>query len=194
VRDLRRRVGRTALGLLLLGTVALTGCSEKQQASETLPSASATPSAEDLPPLGPADFPVPDEARTKDAAGAEAFLRYWIDLINWQRDIPAGQPLLELGPECADCRRIAENYDEVAAAGRRYDGGQLRLNDVTEPQLKDNQASINFGLRQEAVVLVDGGGTPVDAGMPMRSNLSSGVTLVWSELDESWLVKSMTLG
>ena len=194
MRDLRRRLGRTTLGFLLFGTVALTGCSEKQQANETLPSASATPSAEELPPLGPPDFPVPDEARTKDAAGAEAFLRYWIDLINRQRDIPAGQPLVELGPECADCRRIAENYDEVAAAGRRYDGGQLRLNDVTEPQLVDDQASINFGLRQEAVVLVDGGGTPVDAGMPMRSNLSSGVTFVWSELDKSWLVKSMTLG
>ena len=25
---------------------------------------------------------MPDEARTKDAAGAEAFLRYWIELLN----------------------------------------------------------------------------------------------------------------
>src|SRR3712207_9217492 len=117
----------------MLGTLLLTSCSEKQEASETLPTASASPT-EDLPPLGPPDFPVPAEARTKDAAGAEAFLRYWIDLINLQRDIPAGQPLRDLGPDCNDCWRIAKNYEAAAAAGQRYDGGQLQLNDVTEPQ------------------------------------------------------------
>ena len=86
---------------LLLGTTLLAGCSEKQEASTTLPPASQTPTptAEALPPLGPADFPVPPEARTKDAAGAEAFLRYFIDLINHQRAIPAGEPLRDLGPE-----------------------------------------------------------------------------------------------
>ena len=63
----------------------LGGCSEKQEANDTLPSASAAETTEALPEVGPADFPVPDEARTKDAAGAEAFLRYYIDLLNRQR-------------------------------------------------------------------------------------------------------------
>ena len=49
----------------------LGGCSEKQEANDTLPSASAAETTEALPEVGPADFPVPDEARTKDAAGAE---------------------------------------------------------------------------------------------------------------------------
>ena len=65
---------------VVVGTTLLTGCSEKQGANETLPSSSAAETSDALPEIGPADFPVPDEARTKDAAGAEAFLRYWIDL------------------------------------------------------------------------------------------------------------------
>ncbi|SNR55815.1 DUF6318 family protein [Blastococcus mobilis] len=195
MRDLRGsgRLRRTLIGVLL-GTALLTGCAEKQEANDTLPSTSASPTTEALPELGPADFPVPDEARTKDAAGAEAFLRYWIDLINRQRTVPAGQPLRDLGPDCNDCWRIANNYDEALAAGRRYDGGKLTLNDVTEPQFTGDEASINFGVRQEAVVMVDAAGTPVDSGLPTQPNLSSGVTLVWSEADISWLVVSMTLG
>ena len=94
---------------LVVGTALLTGCSEKVEANDTLPSTSAAETTEALPPVGPADFPVPDEARTKDAAGAEAFLRYYIDLINRQQAIPAGQPLRDLGPDCQDCLRIARH-------------------------------------------------------------------------------------
>ncbi|MCW2579144.1 MAG: uncharacterized protein JWR82_745, partial [Blastococcus sp.] len=57
---------------MVAGALLLSGCSEKQEANDTLPSTSASPSTEALPEVGPADFPVPDEARTKDAAGAEA--------------------------------------------------------------------------------------------------------------------------
>jgi hypothetical protein len=179
---------------LLLGTALLSGCAEKQEARDTLPTASAAPTTEELPDLGPADFPVPDAARTKDAAGAEAFLRYWIDLLNHQRPLLDSEPLRALGPECRECLRIADNYDEAAASGQRYEGGELSLNDVTEPQLNGEEASINFGLRQEAVRLVDAAGNAVDAGLPVQPNLSSGITLVWSESEEAWLVASVTLG
>ena len=80
MRDLRWSV----VGLVL-ATALLSGCSEKDEANSTLPSTSAAATTEALPPVGPADFPVPDEARTKDAAGAEAFLYYWIDLLNRQQ-------------------------------------------------------------------------------------------------------------
>jgi hypothetical protein len=120
----------------VIGTALLAGCSEKQEANDTLPSPSAAETTEELPEVGPADFPVPDEARTKDAAGAEAFLRYWIDLIDRQRAIPAGQPIRDLGPECDTCLRIARNYDDAAAAGQRYEGGDLALDSVATPDLE----------------------------------------------------------
>src|SRR5215213_7848531 len=162
VRHLRGSglVRGTVVGLLV-GTALLSGCSQKTQANETLPSAGASPTTEALPPVGPVDFPVPDEARTQDAAGAEAFLRYWIDLLNRQQAIPAGQPLRDLGPDCRECLRIATAFDDAAAAGSRYEGGELGLNDVTEPQLSDDTASITFGTRVEPVTVRDSAGIPV---------------------------------
>jgi hypothetical protein len=189
VRDLRGLVAG-----LIVGTALLSGCSEKVEASDTLPTTSAAKTTEALPPMGPADFPVPAKARTKDADGAEAFLRYWIDLINHQRPLLGSGPLRDLGPACPDCLRIAKNYDDAKAETRRYEGGGLSLNDVTAPVLKGDRASINFGLRQEAVRLVDAAGTPVDSGLPVQPNLGSGITLLWSEPDSCWLVESMTLG
>ena len=180
---------------LLVATAVLSGCSEKQEASTTLPTTSAAETTQALPTVGPADFPVPDEARTKDAAGAEAFLRYWIDLLNRQQGIPAGQPIRDLGPECRECLRIAKAFDDAAAAGYRYEGGELSLNDVTEPRLKDDGASIAFGARVEPLTIRDAAGAPVPDGVgDLNPNASSGISLVWSEDVRSWLVVGMTIG
>src|SRR4051794_25043149 len=153
-------VRASAIALLLAATV-LSGCSEKVEASSTLPSTSAAETTKSLPVVGPADFPVPDEARTKDAAGAEAFLRYWIDLLNRQQAIPDGKPIRDLAPTCDECLRIARSFDQAATVGRRYHGGKVSLNDVAAPQISDNQAKINFGARVESVSLQEADGSPV---------------------------------
>jgi hypothetical protein len=174
-----------------------TACSgEEQQASTELPSASST-SAEptpELPPLGPAEFPVPDEARVKDEAGAEAFLRYWIDLINHQRALPDGHALRELAPDCQECLRIAQNYDEAANAGIRYVGGELSLNDVPSPVLANDTAEISFGIGQEEVKRVGADGDPLDAGQPAAPSVFGGIDLRWSDELRSWLVTSFGFG
>jgi hypothetical protein len=180
---------------VVVGTALLTGCSEKQEASDTLPTTSASPSTEALPEVGPADFPVPDEARTKDAAGAEAFLRYYIELINRQQAIPAGEPLRELSPDCETCLRIARAFDDAAAAGHTYHGGELSLNDVVEPQVEGDTASLVFGTRVEAVSLQDAAGVPVPEGQgAFIANAGSGMTLTWSEERQSWLAAGLTIG
>ena len=181
---------------VLVGTALLTGCSEKQPANETLPSSSAAETSEALPELGPADFPVPDEARTKDAAGAEAFLRYWIELVNRQQAIPQGRPLRELSTsDCYDCLRIAKAFDDAAASGWRYEGGELSLNDVVAPQLNGDQASLVFGARVEPLTIRDPSGSPVPGGTgELVPNAGSGLTLVWTDEDRSWLVAGMTIG
>jgi len=189
VRDLRWAVA----GLVVVTTL-LSGCSEKVEATDTLPPTSASPTTETLPPVGPADFPLPDEARTKDAAGAEAFLRYYIELSNRQQEVLDGQPLRDLGPDCQECLRIAQNFDEVAAAGHRYEGGEITLNDVTPPQMQGERASISFGARQEAVRLVDRAGNVVDQGLDVLPNQGSGITLVWASDDETWLVEALNIG
>ena len=51
---------------------------------------------------------MPDEARTQDAAGAEAFVRYYIELINRTSDVMDAEPLREFSDGCEDCDRIAD--------------------------------------------------------------------------------------
>jgi hypothetical protein len=178
---------------VVAGALLVSGCSEKQEANDTLPSTSASPSTEALPEVGPADFPVPDEARTKDAAGAEAFLRYWIDLLNRQRAVTGGQPLRDLGPDCDECLRIARVYDEAASAGRHFEGGNLTLNDVPPPVIGGDEALINFGAAQEALSLVDESGAVLE-GLPAAANLPSGITLSWTPRDQVWHVTGFNIG
>jgi len=176
----------------LIGTALVSGCSAKQEANDTLPTAAAE-TTEALPEVGPADFSVPDEARTKDAAGAEAFLRYWIELLNRQQAIPAGQPLRDLSLECRECLRIARIYDEAHAAGRRYEGGRLSIVEVGAPVMEVDAANVPFIASEAAVHLVDASGIAVES-LDAAPRLSSGVTLLWSDANHSWLVASMTLG
>jgi hypothetical protein len=136
---------------------------------------------------------VPDEARTKDAAGAEAFLRYWVELLNRQQAVPAGQPLRDLGPDCNECLRIARIYDGAAAAGRRYEGGLLKVVSTAPPLIEGDETTISFIASEAATRLLNTTGVAVES-VDAADDLSSGVNLTWSEDQQCWLVTSMTLG
>ncbi len=185
------------LAAALLGTALLTGCSGEtaEAPSASLPSTSSpAPTTEALPVVGPADFPVPPEARTPDAAGAEAFLRYWIDLLNRQRAIPAGQPLRDLSSDCDECLRIANNYDDAAAAGDKYLGGEVSLVDVPPPVIEEETVKFSFSARREPVSLVDRNGAVIEARPDAAPSLGSGLHLVWSTSMRSWVVSAFQLG
>ncbi|MCA0146742.1 hypothetical protein [Blastococcus sp. LR1] len=177
-----------------VAAVVLSGCSEKQEASDTVPTAAAE-TTESLPPLGPEDFPVPDEARTKDAAGAEAFTRYYIDLLRRQQDVPAGEPLRTLGPDCQECLRIARDLDEAAAANRRFEGGELSIAGEFGTALSDDRANLSFIARIEAGALVEPSGEPVDGtDAAAVDRLPSAIGLDWSTDKKCWLVVGLSFG
>ena len=196
VRDLRGSgVARGAVVGLLVATALLSGCAEKQEARDTLPTASAAPTIEALPELGPADFPVPDEARRKDAAGAEAFARYYIELLNRQQAIPAGQPLRDLGPDCQTCQAIAQRLDETAQAGQHFEGGELSM--VGEPGVTFRGDTVNYAFiaRLEAGGTFDSSGALVpDTQLATQERVPSAIELVWSPDEESWLVSGAFFG
>jgi hypothetical protein len=196
VRDHLRRTRLAAIGLAL-GTALLTGCAgaTAEAPSESLPSTSSpAPTTEALPVVGPADFPVPVEARTKDAAGAEAFLRYWIDLINRQQAIPAGQPLRDLGPECQECNRIAQVFDEAAAQGHRYEGGLVTIKDVPAPIMGDGTARFSFSVSAESERLVDATGAEVAPPLTAEPLLFCGMDVSWSPPRQAWVVTNFGIG
>jgi hypothetical protein len=123
VDDVTRRWTLRLVAGLAAGAVLLSGCSDQQEANDTLPGADATPSASEaeFPPLGPPDLPMPAEARTQDAAGAEAFVRYYIDLINRTSTVMDAAPLREFSSNCGDCNRIATATQDAAAIGQDYE-------------------------------------------------------------------------
>ena len=180
---------------VLIGTALLSGCSEKQEANTSLPSPSATETTGALPRLGPADFPVPDEARTQDAAGAEAFARYYIDLLQRQQDVPAGEPLRDLGPDCQECLRIALDLDEAAKANRTFEGGELSIAGEFGTSVSEGRANLSFIARIEAGVLREATGEPVEGTEAAAvDRLPSAIGLDWSTDRRSWLVTGLSFG
>src|SRR4051812_36119498 len=111
----RRWTLRLGAGLVVAATL-VTGCSEKHEASKTLPTSRAVESTPELPPLGPDDMPMPEEARTQDAAGAEAFVHYYFDLLNRSLNDMDPQYLRFFAREdCRTCERIATETEDDAA-------------------------------------------------------------------------------
>lgn len=196
-----RIVRRTAIGAgqrlaggLITGSVAvvlMAGCSaEGQQASTELPSASST-SAEatpELPALGPPDLPMPEEARTRDATGAEAFLRYYIAIYNHAQQTMDSSYMREFSRSCETCDRIATGIDESNEAGQLYEGGTVRLDGLAKPLVQGNEAQLAFSVSQD-VLVVTRDGKPVDGlRFPANSSTSDGAILTWSADLDSWRI------
>jgi hypothetical protein len=177
---------------VVIGTALVSGCAEKQEASDTLPSPSASPTTEALPEIGPADFPVPDEARTKDAAGAEAFLRYYIELINRTSDVMDAEPLREFSNGCSDCDRIADATEEAAAAGNDYEGGAITITEVGQPILSEVIAEIPIRIDQAAFIVRDATGAPIEGGSPPYSDVLGGAALAWNAERTTWFMTDLT--
>jgi hypothetical protein len=191
--DVTRRWSLRLLAGVLAGSVVLSGCSEKQEANDSLPTASASPTEEELPPLGPGDLPMPDGARTQDAAGAQAFVRYYIDLINRTSDVMDAEPLREFSDGCEDCERIADNVEEDAAAGVTYEGGAIIISAIGEPLLEGDTAELALRVNQAALTVLDSTGTPAEGGSAVYEDLSGGASLRWVPDQRTWVMIGLTL-
>jgi hypothetical protein len=174
---------------LLVGTALLTGCSQKTGANDTLPPASASPTtAEELPPLGPPDMPMPAEAREQTAEGAEAFTRYYVEIYNHAMRTLDTTYMRDLNRGCDTCDELADQVDEVAAAGQQYEGGQTRILGSTPPYLKDDEAQLVFDIVQAPLSVIFNG-VPVDGQtMPEFSSTGGGGILRWDDGRTTWVM------
>ncbi|WP_091213192.1 hypothetical protein [Geodermatophilus siccatus] len=181
---------------LAAGALVLSGCSERQEAADTLPEADATPSASqpELPPLGPTDLPMPAEARTQDAAGAEAFVRYYIDLINRTSTVMDAAPLREFSDGCLDCDRIAHVVDKDAALGHQYDGGLISITTMGEALLRETTAEMAMRADVSGLAVEDASGNALpDLSSPAYTNLNGGAALKWDARQDTWIMTALTL-
>src|SRR5689334_3389782 len=114
------------LACLAAVMVLASGCSHTPEPKAATPTTTAKPSPT-LPPLGPADFPEPAEARQKTEAGVIAFARYYIELTNRAALSLDSAPIRELSRECAECDQLAASFEADRAAGYRYEGGHVAV-------------------------------------------------------------------
>jgi hypothetical protein len=185
---------RVGAGLLVTATL-LSGCSEKQEANETLPGTSAAETTPGLAPLGPEDLPMPDEARTQDAAGAEAFVRYYIELINRTSDVMDPEPLRQFSDGCRDCDRIATNAEAGAQSGYRYEGGDITVTEVAPPHVEGETGEMAIRVDQATLVVLDSSGTRVEeSSSEAFKALAGSVAVRWDPAMDSWLMTYMAFG
>jgi hypothetical protein len=195
VDDVTRRGSLRLLAGLMAAAAALSGCAHNQAASESLPSTSASASTPALPPLGPKDLPMPAEARTKDAAGAEAFVRYYIALINRTSKVMDAKPLRDFSQNCRDCNRIAANADKSARSGYRYEGGEITVAEVAPPLVKDATSEMAIRVDQAKLTVLDGSGNQVPEGnSDAFQGLTGSAALSWDPTMRSWLMTYMAFG
>ncbi|TYP90831.1 DUF6318 family protein [Blastococcus xanthinilyticus] len=195
MRDLRGGLVRTSLALAV-GALALTGCSEKQEASTTLPTPSATETTPELPPLGPADFPVPQEARAETPDGAVEFVRYYVALTKHLALNSADPtPLVDLSQDCRTCIRIAQSFEADLAAQYSYRDYEYEFDEYGPALINGDTAEVGFAYVQGPITAVDPAGQVVpDRSAATPQELRSGATLLWKDDVQSWVMTGLTVG
>ena len=177
-------------------TAALVGCSGREQANETLPSASssAAQTTEALPPLGPPDLPMPDEARVETPEGASAFVAYYFSLMNRAQTQLSSTGLRELSSDCNTCTVFADGIDEYTERGYRLNGGGIRFDGASAPVLEDGKAQFSVALTQLRLEVVGADGSRVtDQSSEETSYPASGAAAIWNSQQSSWLMADLTI-
>jgi hypothetical protein len=186
----RRWTLRLVAGLAA-GALVLSGCSERQEAADTLPEADAPSSEPELPPLGPPDLPMPAEARTQDAAGAEAFVRYYIDLISNAQTTLDSTWIRDLSRGCKTCDQLAVSFDEDRASGYAREGGDVRVLSISTPAVDGGEAQAAFNLQQGAQRVTKNGAPVTGLETPEQESLSAGAILTWQAERQTWLIAQL---
>jgi hypothetical protein len=173
----------------VVGIALLAGCSDGATANETLPSTStsAAPSSDAPAPLGPPDMPMPAEAREQTAAGAEAFLRYYMDIYNWSQLHMDAAYMDQLSQGCATCDSLTANLRNDAEAGYLYEGGGVTVGDTSFAEIKMSRIEGAFSMKQAALTVRAADGSTVSDLSAPPAALDCGAILSWSSDDTSWI-------
>lgn len=118
---------RRALAGILLAVMMLPACTGAKE--------SADPSEEKTPaPTAPA---MPEIAQDESAAGAEAFVRHYIDVLNYAAVTGETEELKQLAhDDCEGCRAYEKTFDEIYAADGFIRGAEWEITAVEQEQLE----------------------------------------------------------
>ena len=174
---------RLVVGAVVL-LLALSGCGGDPKAdpssstSET-PSPTATPSAPTMPEAAKAD--------TK--AGAIAFVRYYVELVNHAQMTGDIAPLEAVeGPACTSCKQGRNYLAKIYGAGGHIEGGTWSITRATAASSGENWAVTVEGEFAPSDAFATADATPDHA----KGGLSLTNFIVWH--DGQWKVRTWFSG
>ncbi len=136
---------------------------------------------------------IPLAARQRTAAGAEAFVRYYLDVSNRMRTTPAPgltEPLST--KDCRSCNWLNQDARELLRDGERYAGpptGVLAIGGLEGRPETDASYSVGVRVRQGVYPIVDQSGRIIQR-IPSREGTIV-LELKWA--DDSWRTDKIQL-
>jgi hypothetical protein len=122
---------------------------------------------------------VPVAARQHSEAGAEAFVRFYIDQLNVAWTVPARGELEALSdPACLSCASLVGTARELVAMNRRYAANPVSVTTVAAfGGAPAGQQLVRLMMEQHAVSVIDSGGHVVSSDE--RKSVTRTVLLRW---------------
>jgi hypothetical protein len=175
----------------LAGILALAGCSGDEEAGGLSPSSppadtssAPTSSASTAPPDGPPKLPA--VARQHTNAGAKAFVRYYIDVLNYAYMNARPNALARVSPKACDlCSAGMTVLRRLARAGGEQRGGRMAATKVVVGPFEPDTTRIYF-----AKIHVSPGSSRGSADSPFTPIKEQNFML---EFDLRWVATAWTI-
>ena len=168
--DLVRGTRPLTAALLVLACALPAGCGGSGTAADPAPSdAAASPS-----PSGPVVPALPDAARKHTKAGAVAFVRHYIDLMNHVQKTGRTAPIAGVSlPDCSSCNTTNRYVRRLYEAGGHLAGGRTIIRKVIDAQSPtlygDYVVHIAITITPSVEFTGDGGRKPYKGGRNILS-------------------------
>ena len=177
--------------LLVVGVACafvLAGCGGDPKADPTTSPTSSSPSATPSPPV------MPDAAKANTKAGAVAFVKYYIELINHAQATGDVEALAAVEDRaCESCKHARDALSAIYDAGGSVQGGALTFEPISRERSPRYQGWLISGSLRSApqTVTREAGATP--------EQLTGGDTVVnafvsQANPDRAWRVMNWTRG
>jgi hypothetical protein len=129
---------------------------------------------------------MPQSARGDDAEAAEAFARYWFDLLEYAYLTGRTGPLLDLAQEnCSACKSFSREINDAYAAGGHFEGVDIEVRSVVAAPPDDRGTIVATVLDEAPSRIVSADGTSVDESPAANG---SGVDVYLSRTATGWKV------
>lgn len=178
-------MARRLIGAVVL-LVALAGCGGDPKANPPpSPSPSTTPVS--TTPSAPA---MPDAAKENSKAGAIAFVRHYVELLNHLEATGDEAPMLAVsGPSCRSCASVAHAANKIYDAGGHVEGGVWSITDAVVQHPAPAAWTVRIKGEIAPSTVVSGGSEPTRHGTGGPANAEFVLTF-----DSTWKVAQWQTG